>query len=446
MICANLPSILCALIPLQPGESGDSDVHGALLALRQRATLHDELVAERLDLVIPPLMREVGADAWVLIAREYNEDPVLETMLPANWFAARRRTVLVFVDHGVEQGVERFAVSRYPVGDFFPAMWDPEEEPDQWKRLAELLTERDPQTIALNGSTRYGHADGLTHTEYLALEAALPDGLRGRLVFEDRLGVGWLETRTPREMELYPTLCRVAHAIIAEGFSRTAITPGETTTEDVEWWYRERMANLNLGNWFHPHVSLQRDEEGERSRSFAVSQGSGVIQRGDLLHVDLGITYLGLNTDTQQHAYVLREGEEQPPEGLLFGLATGNRLQDCLTSSFSTGRTGNEILHLAHAKAKERGIDASIYTHPLGNHGHGAGPTIGMWDKQEGVPGSGDYALRPSTAFSIELNARVKVPEWNDAEVLFMLEEDAFFDGESVQYIDGRQTEFILIR
>ena len=352
---------------------------------------------------------------------------------------------MVFVDKGEAKGVERFAVSRYPVGDFFPAQWNPEEEPDQWKRLAELLVEHDPKQIALNGSKRYGHADGLTHFEYEGLIAALPEALRERVVFEDRLGVGWLETRTPREMELYPVLCGVAHAIIAEGFSRVAVTPGETTTKDLEWWYRERMADLNLGSWFHPHVSLQRNEASSRSRSFAVEQGSGVIERGDLLHVDLGITYLGLNTDTQQHAYVLREGEEEAPIGLRSGLATGNKLQDCLTTSFVTGRSGNEILRLTKEKAAAASIDNSIYTHPLGNHGHGAGPTIGMWDKQEGVPGTGDYALRPNSAFSIELNAQVIVPEWGDAEVLIMLEEDAYFDGDKVSYIDGRQTELILI-
>ena len=418
-------------------------VYDEILPLRERAALHDELVAKRLDRVIPPLMREVGIDTWVLIAREYNEDPVLETMLPANRFAARRRTILVFHDNG--QSVERFAVSRYPVGDFFAAMWDPETEPDQWKRLAELLDERGPRKIALNGSTRYGHADGLTHFEHEAFVQALSPALRERVVFDDRLGVGWLETRIEEEIEHYRTMCAIAHAIIAEGFSRVAVTPGETTTKDVEWWYRERIAGLKLGLWFHPHVSLQRSEAEERSRSFAVSQGDGVIERGDLLHVDLGITYLGLNTDTQQHAYVLRKEEVDAPAGLREGLATGNRLQDCLTTSFVTGRTGNEILAAAKKKALDAGIDNSIYTHPLGNHGHGAGPTIGMWDKQNGVPGSGDYALRPNSAFSIELNARVRIPEWGDKETLVMLEEDAFFDGAGVDYLDGRQLRLLLI-
>lgn len=442
-------AVLALLLPVsaaaRAGEHERPAPEDLLLPLRERATLHDRIVRERLDSVVPPLLRELGIDCWVLVAREYNEDPVLATMLPSSWFAARRRTMLVFFDRG-EPGVERFAVSRYSVGDFFEGLWNPEEEPDQWKRLASLLSEREPERIALDGSERYGHADGLTHFEHQALVAALPEALRQRIVFDDRLAVGWLETRTPTELDLYPTLCTVAHRIIAEGFSRQAVTPGETTTDDLEWWYRQRLASLDLDTWFHPHVSFQRSGADARARSFAVEQGEGVIQPGDLLHVDFGITYVGLNTDTQQHAYVLREGEEDAPVGLRRGLATANRLQDLLTGSFATGRTGNEILLLARERAAAEGIDASIYTHPLGNHGHGAGPTIGLWDRQDGVPGPGDYPLRPSTVFSIELNAKVAVAEWGGAETLFMLEEDAWFDGERVRWLDGRQTELLLIR
>lgn len=446
---ASLLLVAPALAPIFEASPGGehASAYDAILPLRERATLRDRIVAERLESVVPPLLRELGIDAWVLVAREYNEDPVLETMLPSSWFAARRRTILVFLDRG-EEGVERLAVSRYPIttptSELFSAAWNPEEEPDQWKRLAALLAERDPARIALNGSERFAHADGLTHFEHEALLANLSPELRRRIVFDDRLGVGWLETRTPMEIALYPSLCAIAHAIIAEGFSPSAVRPGETTTEDLEWWFRQRIVALDLDTWFHPHVSFQRPG-GERTRSFAVEQGSGKIERGDLLHVDFGITYLGLNTDTQQHAYVLREGEEAAPAGLRAGLRTANRLQDLLTASFETGRSGNEILQRARELAAAEGIDASIYTHPLGNHGHAAGPTIGLWDRQDGVPGSGDYALRPRTVFSIELNAKAVVPEWNAAETLFMLEEDALFDGTSVRYLDGRQTELILI-
>ncbi|MHC4263944.1 MAG: M24 family metallopeptidase [Planctomycetota bacterium] len=399
-----------------------------------------------LDRLVPTLMRERGVDLWILVAREYNEDPVLETMLPSTWMSARRRTILLFHDAGPELGVRRFAVSRYGVGEFFEAVWDPEAQPDQWARLGELVRELDPERIAIDTSSTFALADGLSHTEYEGLIGALGFEYVMRLVDAEGLAIQWLETRTPLEMELYPNVCALAHAIIAEGLSSKAIQPGHTTTADLQWWFRERIAAAGVDTWFHPSVSVQRPEGGDEREGFSNPAGVETIRRGDLVWVDLGIEYLGLNTDTQQHAYVLRAGEDAPPPGLVAGLAAGNRMQDILTSHFADGRSGNEVLALARAQAEAEGLVPSVYTHPLGLHGHGAGATIGLWDRQDGVPGRGDYPVRASTAWSIELNVTVPVPEWGGQTVRIMLEEDAFFDGEQVRYIDGRQRSLMLIR
>ncbi|HMB90791.1 MAG TPA: M24 family metallopeptidase [Rhodothermales bacterium] len=415
-----------------------------ILPLRERAAVMDRWLETRLETVVPMLMRREGIDLWIVSAREYNEDPVIETMLPATWMAARRRTVLVFHDQGPEKGVERLAVARYDIGPF-PRSWVPEEEPDQWKRVAEVIAERDPQHIAVNRSSTFALADGLTGTEYDGLQEALPETYRDRLVSGERLAIGWLETRTSEEMQVYPVIVRMAHAIIAEGFSEAVIQPGVTTTTDVQWWYRERIADLKLQTWFHPSVSVQRADADERDGDFSAKPAADVILPGDLLHVDFGITYLGLNTDTQQHAYVLHPGETDAPQGLRDALAIGNRLQDILTDAFVAERTGNEILKAALDQARQEDIKATIYTHPIGFHGHGAGPTIGLWDQQGGVPGRGDYPLYPNTAYSIELNAAVPVPEWDGKEIRIMLEEDAYFEGTSTWYIDGRQTDLLLI-
>ena len=415
-----------------------------VLPMRERAALVDRWLETRLDAVVPALMRRENIPMWIISAREYNEDPVIETMLPATWLSARRRTILVFYDRGPDEGVERLAVARYNVGPF-PRAWDPEAQPDQWGRLAELIAERDPAAIALNRSETFALADGLTDSEYDGLLAALPERFHSRLVSGERLAIGWLETRTADEMEVYPMICQIAHTIIAEGLSAHAIQPGVTTTDDVEWWYRERIRDLKLTAWFHPSVSVQRAGEGQRDGNFSARATANTIRPGDLLHVDFGITYLGLNTDTQQHAYVLHPGETEAPEGLRQALATGNRLQDILTDAFKAGRSGNDILRMALNQARAEGIKATIYTHPIGYHGHGAGPTIGLWDRQEGVPGRGDYPLFPATAHSIELNAAVSIPEWDAKEIRIMLEEDAFFDGTSTWYIDGRQTTLWLI-
>ena len=417
-----------------------------ILSLRDRAELQDNWLEIRLQTVVPALMRREKIDMWIIIAREYNEDPVIKTMLPATWLRARRRTILVFFDKGKQEGIERLAVARYDIGRFFKKAWDKEKQPNQWQRLAEIISERDPKGIALNMSTTFALADGMSKSEFNAFEQAVSQKYLQRVVSGERLAIGWLETRIPGEIAIYPSICRIAHEIIAEGFSNQVIQPGITTTEDVQWWYRERIRELKLTTWFHTSVSVQRQEEPEKSGSFSSRPRSKIIMPGDLLHVDFGIIYLGLNTDTQQHAYVLKPGETEAPQGLKDALVVGNRLQDILMSQFEEGRTGNEILSEALKQAKAVGIVPSIYTHPLGFHGHGAGPTIGMWDQQGGVPGKGDYPLYFNTAHSIELNATVPIPEWGNKKVKIMLEEDAIFTEKGIRFLDGRQMELFLIR
>lgn len=410
----------------------------AILPVRERATVVNAILKERMESVIPAIMRARGIDLWIVVAREYFEEPVIATMLDAESFHARRRTILVFFDPGGGEPIERLTVSRYGLGGLYAPAWDPARQPDQWRAVADLVAARDPRRIAVNTSALTAFGDGMTHSQYVALTAALPDKYRSRMVSGETLSVRWLETRTPTEMELYPGIVRIAHALIGEAFSRRVITPGKTTADDVVWWYRQRMSDLGIATWFQPSIGIQR------AGAKGMLEGDTVIQPGDLLWTDFGITYLRLNTDTQHLAYVLKAGETAAPAGLLKGLATTNRVQDMLRASFKIGASGNEVLSAALAKAKAAGIDASIYSHPLGFHGHGAGAAIGFWDNQNGDE-RGAYAIRPGTTWSIELTSYGAVPEWGGQTVDFRLEEDAYFDGRSVRFLDGRQTELVLI-
>jgi len=428
------------------GEVVDPDIP-RILDLREQAEVRDAWLAKRLDTVVPKLMRREGIDMWLLIAREYNEDPVIETMLPATWLSARRRTVLMFYDPGADGAIENLAVSRYAPGEQFVATWLPEKQPDQWSRIAELIAERNPRRIAVNRSEVFPLADGLSAAEEKALVAAIGEKYAKRLESAEKLAIGWLETRTADEMLVYPTVVRIAHGIIAEGLSEKVITPGITTTADIAWWYRDRIDGLGLGTWFHPGVSLDRvgAAAGPNANQFADKQKSTVIVPGDLLHVDFGITYLGLNTDTQHHAYVLLPGETAAPDGLAAGIAAGNRVQDILMSNFRSGISGNELQAQSRRQAIAAGLDATIYSHAIGFHGHGAGPWIGMWDDQLAKPPIGEYQVFPNTAWSIELNVQLAVPEWGGKVVQFKSEEDAYFDGKTIQFLDGRQERLHLI-
>ncbi|MGB3722905.1 MAG: M24 family metallopeptidase [Pacificimonas sp.] len=409
-----------------------------IMSLEDRAALRDRWLQTRLETVVPTLMREKGVDMWIMIAREYVEDPVVATMLNAESMHARRRTVLIFHDPGDGAPVERLTVSRYGLGGLFAPAWNPEDQPDQWARIRDIVTARDPRRIALNISSGTALADGLTASQRDDLLAALPPDYRQRIVPAEPLAVGWLETRIPAELDAYPGIVRIAHAIIAQGFSAEVVKPGTTTAKDVVWWFRERIAGLKLDTWFQPSVSIMRQGE------TAELDKDAVIKPGDLLWTDFGLTYLGLNTDTQHMAYVLKPGENDAPDGLKAGLAAANQIQDALTASFKTGRSGNDMLALARETALSKGLTPSIYSHPLGYHGHGAGAAIGFWDNQEPTP-RGEPTLRPETAWSIELAASHAVPEWGGQTVSFRLEEDGWFDGEVFRYFDGRQTTFHLI-
>lgn len=410
----------------------------AILPLRAQADWIDANLRTRLDTIVPALMREQGVDMWIVTAREYFEDPVTASMLNAENFHARRRTILVFIDPGAGKPVERLTVSRYGLGGNFSPAWDPAKQTDQWQAVAELIAARNPRTIAVNTSNLSAFADGMTHSQYLALEKALAPQFRTRIVPAETLSVRWLESRTQAELELYPRVARMAHALIGEAFSRKVITPGETTTDDVVWWYRQRMSESGIGTWFQPSVAIQR--QGAKG----MLEGDEVIRPGDLLWTDFGITHMRLNTDTQHLAYVLKPGETEAPAGLRAGLAQTVRVRDFLRQSFRSEASGNEVLAATRAKAQAAGIDASIYSHPLGFHGHGAGAAIGFWDNQNGDE-RGEYRIRPNTTWSIELTSYLAVPEWGGQRVDFRSEEDALFDGERVRFLDGAQTVLTLI-
>ena len=411
-----------------------------ILPEKERALLKDEILEDRFKNILPGLMEDANIDMWLLISREYNEDPVLKTMLPATWLNARRRTIIVFYRNKKEKIIERLAVARYNIGKSIQSSWGKEKEPNQWKALIDIIASRNPDKIGINFSKHFALADGLVKTGFDELLENLPETYQERLVSAEKLAISWLETRSKMEMKLYKKLVKITHDIIDEAFSENVIKTGITTTEDVVWFMRQKVTDLGLETWFHPTVDIQRNNEVLKSHieSFSKGKEEKTIQKGDLLHCDFGITYIGLNTDCQQHAYVLKKTESEVPVFLKEAFKKGNRVQDILTSNMRLGVTGNEILKASLIQGRKEGLRPSIYTHPSGKYGHSAGTTIGMWDSQNGVPFNGDYALHKNTVYAIELNTTVAIKEWNK-DIRIMLEEAGFFGDGVFEYVNERQ-------
>lgn len=421
------------------------------LPLREQAAVRDRWLTQRLLDLLPGLMDRAGIDLWLVIGRENNEDPVLSTLLPATWLSARRRTILAL--HRSDDGVTPAAVSRYPVGQFLPA-WSPEEAPDlpteasQWAEVRRIVEQAAPRRIGVDVSESVGLADGLSHTEHRLLTEALGPWAE-RLVPAEDLAVGWLESRLPEEIDALRGLNRLAHELIDEAFSPAVVDVGTTTALDVAWWLRQRLHDLGVEPWFQPRVALQRAGEplvAEAGVLLPAVEYDAAIEPGDLVHCDVGLSSLGLRTDTQRNGYVLRPGEDDAPAGLREALRVANRMQDLTTTALAPGRTGNEVLAAARAAAAAEGIDADVYSHPVGVHGHGAGPAIGQWDAQRGVPGAGELPVHPDTVYALELAVRCPVPEWDGQCVRLAVEEGIAVTGDGVTYLDGRQTGLLLIR
>jgi Xaa-Pro aminopeptidase len=293
----------------------------------------------------------------------------------------------------------------------------------------------------------FAPADGLSATEHrLLLEALGPHA--GRVVSAEELVVGWLETRLPEEIAVMHAMNRLVHRVIDEAYSPAVVAVGRTTALDVAWWIRQRFADLGVDGWFQPTVGLQRAGVPLADERGTVLPGvpyDAVVEPGDLLHCDVGLSTLGLTTDTQRNGYVLRPGETAPPAGLSAALAVGNRMQDLTTAALRPGRTGDEVLAAARAAAAAEGIGGDVYSHPVGVHGHGAGPAIGLWDQQDGVPGAGGAVVHVDTVWALELCVRVPVPEWGGQLVRMALEQGIALTAEGVEYLDRRQTELIAI-
>lgn len=422
-----------------------------ILTYREREKVVDNWLRTRYKEVLPMVMKRSGIDCWIVACDEYNEDPVIKSLTPMAMMNARRTTILLFIYQNDE--VLRYAITRPHVGldEFYISAWinqkdsmwcqDPSKAETQFECLARLIKEHNVKKIGLNMSRDFAFADGLSKTMYDAIVECFDDEMKNKIVSAEDICVGWLETRTKDEMEAYNGIMQIAHAMIDEAFSSKVIIPGVTTNLDVKYWMMDKVIRMGLEPWFDFEVSIIREGVGQ-------FESEDIIHGGDMLHCDVGFNYLGLCTDTQEMAYVLKIGESDVPEYLKDAMKDVNHFQDIVTSNFKEGRCGNDILKLSLEEAKKEGLNACLYSHPIGYNGHAAGPTIGLFDKQQGVKGrNGCYPMHNNTAYSLELNCMFEKEEWsNKLPFMIGLETDVLFTNDKVYYLAGRQESFHIIK
>ena len=416
-----------------------------LLSVREQQAVREAWLRKRLDTMLLPMMRQQKIEMWIVVNEEFHADPVTEYIAPPLPYDGRR-DFFIFADRGGDK-LDRVALVRYSeeaLKRFFEVLNPPGR--DTAATLRRIVEERNPKTIALNmGGTR-GATNGLTHDAYKFLTDTLGQDLASRFVSAAPLIVEYMDTRLPEELEHYRTAVELTDVLTRRAFSNEVITPGKTTAGDVRWWFLQQVNNAGLGVWFQPDVRIQRqNQETKQTLQFlSVAAESEVIQRGDVIHIDCGLNYLGLSTDWQKMAYVLREAEKDTPEGLKKALANSNRLQDALFAHIKPGAKGFEVYDATMSDMKRLGIEAMIYSHSVGNQGHALGASIDFRRPAAGAPLEPPF--REGSYTSIELNTTTAVPEWGGQKVTIMMEDDAYLTKDGMKWFRPRQTAFYLIR
>ena len=412
-----------------------------MLVLREQMTVREAWLKKRFETLLP-MMRKHNVAMWIVTNEEFHSDAVTESIVPPIPIVGRR-DFFIFANNG--KTLDRIAVVRYEeerLKNHYVLMSPPRDKIGE--TILKIVADRNPKTIALNMGGGRGQSDGITLDAYKFLAETLGKDYEARFVSGGKLIADYLDTRIPEELEHYRNAVLATDVLTRRAFSNEVITPGVTTVGDVRWWFLQQINNLGLTTWFQPDLRVQRQAKANsNSQQFlSVADESMILERGDLIHIDCGLIYMGLSTDWQKHGYILRKGEKDAPAGLKIGLKNTNRLQDVLFEKARAGMTGAEVYEAAMERMKRENIEAMIYSHPIGTQGHGLGAAI---DFRKAIGGA-EERFRLGSYTSIELNTSMNLPEWNNQKITIMGEDDAVMTAKGFEFIRPRQTEFYLIK
>lgn len=417
-----------------------------LLSVREQIELRESWLKTRLDTMLLPMMRRHKVEMWIVTNEEFHPEPVVPYIAPPIPYEGRR-DFFIFADRGGDK-LDRIALVRY-LDEHLRPVFEVVNPPgrDIPATLKRIVEERDPKTIALNFGGVRGATNGLTYDAHLFLAETLGKKYADRFVVAAPLIVEYMDTRLPDELEHYRKAVELTEIITRRAFSNEVITPGKTTVGDVRYWWIQQMNNKGLDTWFHPDLRVQRQnhETGKTQQFLSVADEAVVIQRGDVIHIDCGLNYMGLSTDWQKMGYVLRKGERDVPQGLQRALVNTTRLQDSLFAHIKPGAWGYDVYDATMADMKAAGIEAMIYSHSIGNQGHGLGASVDFRRPVAGVV-SFEPPFREGSYTSIELNTSTPVAEWGGQKVTIMMEDDAYLTKDGMKWFRPRQTAFYVIR
>ncbi|WP_226534862.1 M24 family metallopeptidase [Fictibacillus halophilus] len=406
-------------------------------SLIERDKITDEWLLTRLEDLLPVLMNKHKFDMWITLGREYHEDPVALTLFPSSIDSSRRLTIFVFIREKKTEKVKRLVISSNKRFEPYYTCCLGMKGEGPFEILRKLMDTYQPDQIAVNVSPYYSFCDGLSHSFYQTMTDTIGKEHSSKLVSSAPLAIDWFQLRTESELEAFKELASITREIAKQALSDQVITPNQTTTREVVEWIRQKTFDLGLKTSFYPTVDIQR-------KGSSADRIEDTIQPGDIVHLDFGIEYLGLCSDTQQLAYVQYPEEHEVPEGLRKALIIANKFEDLVMDTVKPGMPGNEVFEKIMKKAFACGISPMLYSHPIGYHCHAAGPLIGLFDKQESIPVRGELEILNNTCYALEFNIREFIPEWNK-DIPIYLEESVCFKGRKLHYLTKRQTEFYVI-
>ncbi|MDX1492589.1 MAG: M24 family metallopeptidase [Longimicrobiales bacterium] len=411
----------------------DASVHSADLHAQEARARWERMCqirSEKFDLILPKAMADNDLDMWIVVMREGLLDPLWEALgrgYVGDW------AYYVFSHQGdrVERaalGVGGYRLEECGVYDYFGGA----------DELAAFVAERDPERIGVNMAESIGGADGLSHTSYLHLQEVLgPYGQR--LVSAERFVSDFRATRTAIEIATFAEAGEISREIAERAFSNEVITPGVTTLEDVAWWMSDQQLRRGLESSFDmPSVYITGPE------GIEATSNDRIIQRGDLLMLDWGVGFLDFYTDMKRVAYVLREGETEPPPGVRHAFQRALEVRDIMKATIKPAPTAQAALDDLWAAIEGAGFnriefnqptadpevtDVVVGPHSVGNWGHGVGPSLAFFN-----PTRLTYELRPTTLISIELFAFTSNPAWGGAKIRIPLEDDAVITERGVEW------------